>query len=246
MILGNGNGTFATPVRSAFTPGAYGGQLIDINHDGKPDLVTSDFLGDTVFISMNDGAGRFRAPNQVTVSPVLTVVAAGDLNADGQVDLVIGHSLGRKVEVFLGSNLTQFSRVNSYPTPYDVSDIKIAEMSGDALPDLVVSSSEIRVYVNQGSGAFLPGRSVASAGDLAVADFDGDSRRDVAYTLGVGSTQVAVVKTLSDGSFGAPELFAVGRQPEGIAAGDLNGDARPDLAVGNRVDDTVSVLLSQA
>jgi hypothetical protein len=98
---------------------------------------------------------------------------------------------------------------------------------------------------------FLPGHSFARAGVAsvsypAVADFDRDSRRDVAYRLGVGGTEVEVVKSLSDGSFGAPALFAVGRSPAPIAAADLNGDARPDLVVGNSFDQTVSVLLSQS
>src|SRR5262249_39531317 len=44
--------------------------------------------------------------------------------------------------------------------------------------------------------------------------------------------------------FAPQETFAVGDQPFAVAVGDVNGDGKPDLAVANYLDGTVSVLLN--
>ena len=46
-----------------------------------------------------------------------------------------------------------------------------------------------------------------------------------------------------DGTFQAAVSFATGSVPTSVALGDVNGDGRPDLAVANALNDTVSVLL---
>ena len=44
--------------------------------------------------------------------------------------------------------------------------------------------------------------------------------------------------------FGPAVSYAVGSGPGSVAVGDFNGDGKPDLAVANAGDDTVSVLLN--
>ncbi len=89
-----------------------------------------------------------------------------------------------------------------------------------------------------------------SVGDVALADVSGDGRLDVVAsvpdTFGQGST-IRLYRNQGDGSLAAPQTFTTGPGPEGVALGDLNGDARPDVVVANadRFDlgDTLSVLL---
>lgn len=45
------------------------------------------------------------------------------------------------------------------------------------------------------------------------------------------------------GSFAGPLNYAVGMQRVAVAAGDVNGDGKPDLAVANRSSSDVSILL---
>jgi hypothetical protein len=46
--------------------------------------------------------------------------------------------------------------------------------------------------------------------------------------------------------FFAPQVrYAVGRQPYAVAVGDFNGDGKPDLAVSNIADNTISILMGQ-
>lgn len=76
-------------------------------------------------------------------------------------------------------------------------------------------------------------------------DFDSDGNQDLAI-VNQTSNNVAILLGHGDGTFfeatGSP--VASGNGPVAIAAGDLNGDAKPDLAVVNQTDDTVSILVN--
>ena len=82
---------------------------------------------------------------------------------------------------------------------------------------------------------------------LAVADFDGDGKSDVAisiYDHGTGNhlTVWRNISTPSGLQFGPPVNFQTGSGPEGIAAGDLDGDGKVDLVIANAASSTVTFL----
>ena len=82
-----------------------------------------------------------------------------------------------------------------------------------------------------------------SPGSVAVGDFDGDGKPDLAV-VDSGSANVSVLLGNGDGSFQAAQDFGVGRSPNSVAVGDVNGDGRPDLAVANWVSNNVSILIN--
>ena len=57
-------------------------------------------------------------------------------------------------------------------------------------------------------------------------------------------TLIATAETVPAQSFSTPTSNVVGTNPNSSAAGDLNGDGKPDLAVANFHSDSVSVLLN--
>ena len=77
---------------------------------------------------------------------------------------------------------------------------------------------------------------------LAVADFNGDGKLDVALA-NQGTNSVSVLLGNGDGTFQNSYLYAAGLSPEAIAAGDLNGDGKIDLATANSDSNDVSILL---
>ena len=82
---------------------------------------------------------------------------------------------------------------------------------------------------------------------VAVADFNGDGRPDVASANGGANTVSVLFNTTAAG--GAPTFsttigYLTGAGPGGVAAGDFNGDGRMDLVVANSASNTVSVLLN--
>jgi hypothetical protein len=78
---------------------------------------------------------------------------------------------------------------------------------------------------------------------LAVADFNGDGRPDVAATCEAQNV-VSVTLSQSNGAMAPSTAYVVQRGPQALVAADLNGDGRPDLVVGNVAARSLSVLLN--
>jgi len=75
----------------------------------------------------------------------------------------------------------------------------------------------------------------ADVADLAVGDFSGDGKLDLAVT-NPSTDKVSVLLGNGDGTFQNPVGYstgAAGSHPIGVSAADFNGDSTLDLAVTN-------------
>jgi hypothetical protein len=78
---------------------------------------------------------------------------------------------------------------------------------------------------------------------VAVGDFNGDGKADLAVANGAGGN-VSVLLGNGNGTFQAARTYWAGTNPTSVAAGDFNGDGKPDLAVANPGSNKVSLLLN--
>src|SRR5262245_48581931 len=122
-----------------------------------------------------------------------------------------------------------------------------ADLNGDGVPDLVLddgNTSGVSVLLGNRDGSFQPFAlfdcGCAFPVDVAVADFNGDGKNDVAET---SSSGVSILLGDGAGNLGAPRVLAAGVAPERIVAADLNGDRKIDLAVTNLGSNTVTIVL---
>jgi hypothetical protein len=150
-----------------------------------------------------------------------------------------------------------FQNTVNYPVsnaPIDLNNgplsVAVGDFNGDSKPDLAVivansPNNNVSVLLGTGSGGFGAATSFAlGAGPVSVAvgDFNGDGKPDLAV-VNSNSNTVSVLLGTGSGGFGPRTDFAVGGFPLAVAVGDFNGDGKPDLAVANAGSNSVSVLL---
>jgi hypothetical protein len=236
VYLSNGDGTFAnaivTPVVSAsgasfdpfFSSDGGGIAVADVNHDGRPDVVTvqlsQGFPGFSPSIIaqqtfLNSGNGNLTASPEVdtTVQDDVIFPTGGgqeailsDLNRDQNPDLVI-----------------EYSDTNTGQTVIAVS-LGLGDTAGSFGPLQQVSASFNPNFLNFQDPTFQ------------VADINGDGRPDLVYLPGDGTAALALGN--GDGTFAAPttalsNIFSafVGTNTQELQVGDFNTDGLPDLLI---------------
>ena len=83
------DGTYATPVVLTPSRNFYQVAAVDVNGDGRPDLVMSD--GYVVSVQNNLGGRTFGIEEHFLAGMGINSISAGDVNKDGRMDLVIAN-----------------------------------------------------------------------------------------------------------------------------------------------------------
>jgi hypothetical protein len=220
VLLGNGNGTFATPVSYATGENPNGIAVGDFNNDNKKDLATADYSDDTISILLGNGNGGFGAPtsfetgaNPVSGQTGPTMVAVADFNGDGNSDLVANGTLG-DIQILLGNGNGTFGSAVSYNADEAsiwLTSLAVGDFNTDGKADVAVGAL---ILLGNGDGTLAEVlRSQASGTNVfaypAVADFDGDRRPDLA--LSEGGPDVSILLNTSS----CPMIPAV---PSGLIA----------------------------
>ena len=108
---------------------------------------------------------------------------------------------------------------------------------GDFLRDFVVVPAASTPLLGAASTYGCSG----SPSSIAVGDFNGDGRQDLAVAN--GSNVVVLLANASGGFNSAVTYSSGGSDPDAIVAGDFNGDGKLDIAVANYNSNTIGVLL---
>ncbi len=82
---------------------SYGVVVGDLNGDGIPDLVTSNYLGTTLSVLLGTGDGSFQAHVDYAVSQYAFGMALGDVNGDGYPDIAVAYDSSGGVGLLLGN-----------------------------------------------------------------------------------------------------------------------------------------------
>ena len=257
-LLGDGSGNF-TYNSTALAAGAgwetADNALVETDHDGNLDIVTAIPSEDFIDQMFGNGAGSLSSSTVIGtgVGTGPTSLAFGNFNNDGDPDAVVLKSLSGGLEILRGfAGCCFLTSSEAAPSPgapavgdFDEDgddDIAVADTTAGEMTLLLSDGgSNVDFDVAPGSGFEIG----PSAGAPAVADLNSDGDLDLAVA-NPATDQVAVFLGDGDGGFtDSPKgPYDVGDDPAFVAAADLDGDARTDLAVANEGSDDVTVLLA--
>lgn len=234
VLLGNGNGTFQTPVYYSvgFEPRSVA--VADLNRDGNLDLAVSGDITSTGIVSilLGNGDGTFRSAPDAVLDAYANFVAIGDFNGDHIPDLIaVDYPY---ISVLLGNGDGTFQPpidLHFAPTPV----IGIGDFNGDGKLDVAAAvqsgfASTLTIFLGNGDGTFQLGATYdIGAGPLsvAVADFRGIGILDLAIADGSG---VQILLGNGDGTFQPATSNAILPFPSDAVVGDFNRDGKLDLA----------------
>ena len=240
--------SFAAPVSLPAGTNTHGVAMVDLNGDGKLDLVAANAGSSTASVWLGNGNATFGARTNFTTGLAPKMVAVGDLNGDGKPDLISANQDASTVSVLLGNGAGGFAAKVDYGTCSNTHEAALGDLNGDGKLDVVLAcwgGSVISVLLGNGDGTLRAKVDYAAGGaphSVVLGRFDGDAILDAAVANHDGNT-VSVLRGNGDGTFQPQVTYAVGTGPHSLRAGDLNGDGRIDLVSANEFSNSVSVLL---
>ncbi|MBI3805282.1 MAG: VCBS repeat-containing protein [Nitrospirae bacterium] len=244
-----------------------GGQVIDLNDDGVPDLITATPSGNLVTIFLGIGNGLFQKQAQVSINQPVAISVGDFLNtADFTADVAIAGRNESEIKLIRGQKGRAQDPFTSTAIPLPLSDpasnplsgkipsaLTVGRFHGDVNTrnsDLVVGTEDGSVILflqDRQSGNFTPQAPVALGGKLiqmVSADFNGDNLTDLAV-LREGANDVLVLLGNGAGAFSAPLSVTFPSPPTSIAIGQFNQDQIADLAATHPSTSQISISLGK-
>jgi FG-GAP-like repeat len=257
ILLGNGDGTFQTPVAAFAGNGPIA--AADVNGDGKLDLVLQEeepngpqttvaqiYLGNGNATFSNSSNYILGIPTSGTTLPSFGVGIV-DLNSDGKLDFAAGNT------VLLGNGEGTFQGIQYAPGNAGAFVIGTFEKSG--APGLASAVRGVTVYKNNGSGLLslvesYPIQGSSGSEGIVTADFNGDGYLDllVSFVDPVSFLwSYSVLLGNGDGSFQAPvyypQVSAIRENVSSVLAADFRNDQKTDVAIAGVDSQSLELLL---
>lgn len=240
--------SFATPVTYPIGNRPRSAGHGDFNGDGHPDIVVTNYSGNSVSVLLGNSDGTFQQSVSYGVGVHPVTPAIGDLNGDNTQDLVVANYDSANVSVLLGFGDGTFHAAFNFPSGIGAYGATVGDFNRDGNLDVAVSNvnfAVVNVMMGNGNGTLQSPVQYAAGTRpqvIATADFNSDGHLDL-VTPNYAGASVSMLRGNGDGTFQPAVAFPVESGPDFLTVADLNGDAHPDLVVPHYSTNNVSVLL---
>ena len=235
---------------------------VDVNGDGKKDLVVAAGLTNLLIILTNNGAGFFTS-NTAVIAGAAGIypnsLTAADVNGDGKMDLLcpmysrnaFNYS---RLAVLTNNGAGGFASAALLITGTNPICATAADINGDGWPDLITanagnfSQTSLSIFTNNRNGGFGSNATinVGSQFDsglqwVTAADLNGDGFPDLVCACFYDST-LTVLTNNGLGRFTVASVISVPGSPTMVGVADVNGSGRPALICADTGNTTLSIL----
>jgi hypothetical protein len=236
----------------------YGAVAADLNRDGIPDVIgTSTQRGEIVWAQSDRSTGTWSQARIGSECDGARAVCAGDFDADGDLDVAAACTDESRIYWWRNDNLGAAWITQTVPVGFTgATDIACGDINNDGTDEMVASSSDGSIVWFTPNAQIGYGTTMGWVTDdftyteqIDLVDVDRDGDLDVVATS-PGLGKVAWFENPRTTNyltyFTRHEIDEARNGILGVAAGDLDRDGAPDLAVTVQYSDTVRWYRQQA
>lgn len=261
VSLGNGDGTFQSPITSSLSQPGLTMTAADVDGDGVVDLavrwIPPQSLDGGILVLRGSGDGTFTQVGGVDTGHLATDIELFDMDLDGHQDLLISFSSisdAFVVKIYWGDGTGAFgsSLALELPDPYSWLDSGLAagDLDADGLPDIAFTTGAEHLVLWHGAGGrgfdapiIQRTTSVGVWVQPRIGDLEGDGFLDVAM-VSYYDSHVIVFNNDGTGIFDTWSLVPTDSGAVGLQLADLNGDGYLDLTTRSLESADVTTLLA--
>jgi len=224
-----------------------------LDNDGDLDIVTANYDDNDISIALGDGNGGFTITHYSGGLDDVREPKFVDVDNDNDLDVIGVSQDDHEIFVFYNIGAGVFDNPTTYPVGGLPGEIDAGDLNGDGFVDLAMvvdisntGEDKLRVLFNNGNGTFgtpWTGTIGSVPLTLRIFDFNQDNIPDIATASSTDVIQLFA----NDGAGGLTltrTIPMVGTILEDLEVGDFDGDNDMDIAVFDRADEVIEVLLN--
>lgn len=223
--------------------------IADLNVDGKPEIVVTNSTTNIIYIFKNESTGGTLninpTPLKVAVTGATETLALElqDMDGDGKTDIVASRNQSQDLFLLKNSSTASsisFTNITKVVLPGQFNDLATADFNRDGKLDVIgtsVFTAQAMVLLNKSTNsAFILDAPVTLATDtqpfgIDVSDLNGDRFPDFVIPSRGTNTLNVFIHNGNSTAIGFNKVTVnTGKTNWYVRAGDLDGDAKPDIA----------------